>query len=282
MTDSSAENPALRRRQLGATRIGAVGRGRETAEPSRSATRSRSSPSTRSSACRSSAALVGARRARDPQPGHTPRPPGRPGSRASGSTAKMTTQIADHVASPVPHDREAAAQLVAVVPTDADGHERHEGVPICGDRDPPGAAEQHRHPGLPVDKTRTVQLLRPRRTNCSIAAGKATHDARPARPPRGARGRALHVQVRPVGRLDRSRSCRRRPGRRRRRRCSSSQKRRLKDQLKQPLNKTLPLPTPPLPTEAEDLAEAATIDKLTLPSSLLVRATSRIETGGAR
>ena len=53
----------------------------------------------------------------------------------------------------------------------------------------------------------------------------------------------------------------------------------LKDQLKQPLNKTLPLTTPPLPG-AEDLAEAATIDKLTL-KNIFSYEYQPIETGGA-
>ena len=53
----------------------------------------------------------------------------------------------------------------------------------------------------------------------------------------------------------------------------------LKDQLKQPLNKTLPLATPPLP-DAEDLAEAATIDKLTLKNIFSYELTA-LQTGGA-
>jgi hypothetical protein len=53
----------------------------------------------------------------------------------------------------------------------------------------------------------------------------------------------------------------------------------LKDQLSQPLSKTLPLATPPLP-EAEDLAEAATIDKLTLTNIFSYELTA-LQTGGA-
>lgn len=53
----------------------------------------------------------------------------------------------------------------------------------------------------------------------------------------------------------------------------------LKDQLKQPLSKTLPLATPPLPN-AENLAEAATIDKLTLKNVFSYELTA-IQTGGA-
>jgi hypothetical protein len=50
-------------------------------------------------------------------------------------------------------------------------------------------------------------------------------------------------------------------------------------QLKEPLSKTLPLTTPPLP-EAEDLREAATIDKLTL-KNLFTYEYTRLQNGGA-
>ena len=53
----------------------------------------------------------------------------------------------------------------------------------------------------------------------------------------------------------------------------------LKEELKQPIEKTLPLKTPPLP-DAEDLAEAATIDKLTL-KHIFEYEYQPIETGGA-
>ena len=53
----------------------------------------------------------------------------------------------------------------------------------------------------------------------------------------------------------------------------------LKDQLKQPLTKTLSLATPPLP-DAEDLGEAATIDKLTL-KRVFSYELQALQTGGA-
>jgi hypothetical protein len=53
----------------------------------------------------------------------------------------------------------------------------------------------------------------------------------------------------------------------------------LKDQLKEPLSKTLPLATPPLPS-AENLAEQATIDKLTLKNIFSYEYTA-LQTGGA-
>jgi hypothetical protein len=53
----------------------------------------------------------------------------------------------------------------------------------------------------------------------------------------------------------------------------------LKHQLHQPLNKTLPLDTPPLPTAA-DRAERSTIDKLTLPHMFTYKLTA-LQTGGA-
>jgi hypothetical protein len=53
----------------------------------------------------------------------------------------------------------------------------------------------------------------------------------------------------------------------------------LKNQLHQPLNKTLPLDTPPLPTAA-DTTEQSTIDKLTLPHMFTYKLTT-LQTGGA-
>jgi hypothetical protein len=53
----------------------------------------------------------------------------------------------------------------------------------------------------------------------------------------------------------------------------------LTDQLHQPLSKTLPFETPPLPT-ASDNTEKATIDKLTLPHMFTYELTA-LQTGGA-
>jgi len=53
----------------------------------------------------------------------------------------------------------------------------------------------------------------------------------------------------------------------------------LKQQLQQPLSKTLPLATPPLPT-APDNVERSTIDKLTLPHMFTYELTA-LQTGGA-
>lgn len=53
----------------------------------------------------------------------------------------------------------------------------------------------------------------------------------------------------------------------------------LKQQLSQPLSKTLPLDTPPLPSSADPL-EAATIDKLTEPH-LYTYSLTALQTGGA-
>jgi hypothetical protein len=53
----------------------------------------------------------------------------------------------------------------------------------------------------------------------------------------------------------------------------------LKEQLSKPISKTLPLATPPLPG-SEDLAEAATIDKLTLKNMFSYELTA-LQTGGA-
>ena len=53
----------------------------------------------------------------------------------------------------------------------------------------------------------------------------------------------------------------------------------LVDQLHQPLSKTLPLQTPPLPTAA-DQTEKVAIDKLTLPHMFTYQLTA-LQTGGA-
>jgi hypothetical protein len=53
----------------------------------------------------------------------------------------------------------------------------------------------------------------------------------------------------------------------------------LKAELNQPITKTLPLVTPPLPTSS-DIGEAATIDKLTLPHMFTYTLTA-LQTGGA-
>jgi hypothetical protein len=53
----------------------------------------------------------------------------------------------------------------------------------------------------------------------------------------------------------------------------------VQDQLHKPLNKTLPLDTPPLPS-APDTVEQATIDKLTLPHMFTYELTA-LQTGGA-
>jgi hypothetical protein len=53
----------------------------------------------------------------------------------------------------------------------------------------------------------------------------------------------------------------------------------LKGQLHQPLQRTLPLDTPPLPSAADNL-EQATIDKLTLPHMFMYKLTA-LQTGGA-
>jgi len=53
----------------------------------------------------------------------------------------------------------------------------------------------------------------------------------------------------------------------------------LENQLRTPLNKTLPLDTPPLPTAA-DTVEQSTIDKLTLPHTFTYKL-SALQSGGA-
>ncbi len=158
----------------------------------------------------------------------------------------------------------AGAQLVGVVAEPLAVHERH--------------PQARRSRSVAVRKTANsnngIRLL-PDPEHLRRPALRARHElldrdragdrpARPARAPRGARARALHLQVRPGGRARSSPTCRRRPARR-----AATllyfQKANLTQQLSQPLDKTLPLAKPPLPT-APDTSEASTIDKLTLPA----------------
>ena len=102
---------------------------------------------------------------------------------------------------------------------------------------------------FPSNKTWTVQSSAASAKNCSIACGKATLDARPARAARGARGRALHVQVRAVGRLGRRLHAA--AARRRRRRRSSTSEEQPQGTALAAAEQDADAATPPLPTDAE-------------------------------
>ena len=195
-------------------------------------------------------AIVGARRPDPAEPGRSPRPPGRPGSPRRASTAKMTSADRRPRRAPVPLNGRGA-QLVAVVPSAPKVDERHQGREDLGDRDPQDAAEQHRHPGLPVEQDVDVPVLRPRRRAAR---------SRPARR-RATRGRlvrreALEVALytfKFVPSVDSIVAFMPPPPGQTTTTLLFLQKSNLKDQLSQPLNKTLTLRRPPLPTDRRHL-----------------------------
>jgi hypothetical protein len=176
-----------------------------------------------------------------------------------GTTASVTSQIADHVSHQY-HLNKKGTQLVAVVaepPVVTSGTHK---ITISN------IAVQNAKPGKSIDIINSggtwVDQLCGLTPSCSIASGKATVErGRLVRrealevalytfkfvpsinavvafmpPPPGGSSTLLYLQ-----RAD------------------------LKKQLSEPLSKTLPLTNPPLPT-SPDKQEAATIDKLTLPA----------------
>ena len=190
----------------------------------------------------------------------------------------MTTEIADHVAARVPPEQEGrAARRGRLRPADRSraGRTRSTISHIAVQQ---AATERQGHPGRPVGE----HLDR-----CSSAAsaaelldrlGPAERDPRPARPPRGARGRALHVQVR-AGDHSRSwRSCRRRPAQTAVDAPLPAEGATSRSSSPQPLRKTLPLvrrrrcrPTPDTQGGGDDRQADA-------PGGLLVQAASSSRT----
>ena len=96
---------------------------------------------------------------------------------------------------------EAGGQLLAVLSSNARHHERQPQGAAERDRDP--QARRRATPASASSSTSNTRLytLCGLGKNCSIEGGTAVRYEGPARPPRGARGRALHVQVRAVCRL---------------------------------------------------------------------------------
>jgi hypothetical protein len=181
---------------------------------------------------------------------------------ASGTTAKVTDEIASHVAQDY-HLNKAGAQLVAVVagPPDLQNGTHKIGISHIAVR-----KKANSNVNIEVDATGATwtDQLCGLGTSCSIASGQAT-DTRGRLVRREALEVALYtfkfepaiksvVAFMPPP-----------PGQ-----TASTllylQKANLTQQLSQPLRKTLPLAKPPLPT-VTDATEAATIDKLTLPST---------------
>ena len=138
-----------------------------------------------------------------------PHHPSRRGQRArrgrrwkpkTGNVTSMTKQISDHIAASY-RLSEAGGQLLAVLSSKPAITSGTPASPAEGDRDPQGAAEQRRHPhhrrhleDAPVHPLRAREELLDRERYSIGYEGTA-------RPARGARDGALHLQVRSVGRL---------------------------------------------------------------------------------
>jgi hypothetical protein len=189
--------------------------------------------------------------------------------------AAMTKQISDHIASQY-RMTEGGGQLLAVIPTDATIANGNQKVPLraIAIRRAPQSNTGIRVIG--TDKTR-LYILCGLGKNCSIEGGKASL-TRGRLVRREALEAALYT-FKFVPSVDSVLAYMPPAPNSTTSEVLFLEKDALKDQLKQPLNKTLPLATPPLP-DAEDLQEAATIDKLTL-KNVFSYEYQPIETGGA-
>jgi hypothetical protein len=209
------------------------------------------------------------------RPGHESSPAWSSWKPANGGVAAMTKQIADHIASQY-RLTEGGSQLLAVLPTDATITNGNQKVPLraIAIRRAPQSNTGIRV--ITADKTR-LYILCGLGKNCSIEGGKAsTTRGRLVR--REALEAALYT-FKFVPSVD-SVLAYMPPGPN----STTSEvlfleKDAFKDQLKQPLEKTLTAKTTPLP-DSEDLGEAATIDKLTL-KHVFSYEYQPIETGGA-
>jgi len=209
------------------------------------------------------------------RPGHTSSPTWSSWKPENAAVGAMTKQIADHVAATY-RMTEGGGQLLAMLPTDASITNGAQKVPLRAIivRKKPQVNEGYR--ALGTEKTR-LYILCGLGKNCSIEGGKASQ-TRGRLVRREALEAALYtfkfvpsvdtvLAYMPPGPNSTSSEV------------LLLEKEALKEELKQPLTKTLSLKTPPLP-DAEDLAEAATIDKLTL-KHLFDYEYQPIETGGA-
>ena len=194
---------------------------------------------------------------------------------SGGSVGTMTKQISDHVASQY-RLSEGGSQLLAVLPSDATITNGNQKVPLR-------AVAVRRAPQnnagirvLGTEKTRLYNLCGLGK-NCSIEGGQASQTRG-----RLVRREALEIALytfKFVPSVDSILAYMPPAPNSTTSEVLYLEKDSFKDQLKQPLRKTLPLATPPLPS-AEDLAEAATIDKLTL-KNVFTYEDQPIETGGA-
>jgi len=209
------------------------------------------------------------------RPGHEASPAWSSWKPENGGVAAMTKQIADHIGAQY-RMTEGGSQLLAVLPTDASITNGNQKVPLraIAIRRAPQTNTGIRVIG--TEKTR-LYILCGLGKNCSIEGGKAsTTRGRLVR--REALEAALYT-FKFVPSVD-SILAYMPPGPN----ATSSEvlfleKDAFKDQLKQPLQKTLTAKTTPLP-DSEDLGEAKTIDDLTL-KHVFTYEYQPIETGGA-
>jgi hypothetical protein len=209
------------------------------------------------------------------RPGHHPGPPWSTWKPPNGSTQKITTAIADHVAHRY-RLSENGGQLVAVIASKPQVTSGTQNIAIkaVAVRKAPQS-----NTGIAIYSTDKAEnyTLCGLGAHCSIGTGTAT----PARG-RLVRREALEVALYTFKFAPSIDSIAAfmppAPGQ------STSyvlylRKDDLKDQLHKPLQTTLPLQTPPLPT-ASDSLEKSTIDKLTLPHIFTYELTA-LQTGGA-
>jgi hypothetical protein len=207
-------------------------------------------------------------------PGHYSPPPWSTWKPPSGSSQKVAAAIADHVARRY-RLSETGGQLVAAIasPPQVTSGTQKISIKAVAVRKAPQS-----NTGIAIygtDKTKDYTLCG-LGAHCSIGTGKATMT-------RGllVRREALELALytfKFAPDVDSIAAFMPPPGQ-----ASSSilylRKDDLKDQLHQPLHKTLPLDTPPLPT-APDNVEQSTIDRLTLPHMFTYKLAA-LQTGGA-
>jgi len=208
-------------------------------------------------------------------PGHHASPPWSAWKPPSGSSQQVTAAIADHIAKRY-RLSETGGQLAAVIasPPQVTSGTHNIAIKAVAVRKAPRS-----NAGIAIygtDKTKDYTLCG-LSAHCSIATGKATV-TRGLLVRREALELALYTFKFAPSVDSIAAFMPPPPGK-----TSSSilylQKHDLKDQLHQPLNKTLPLNTPPLPT-ATDTVEQSTINKLTLPHMFTYELTA-LQTGGA-
>jgi hypothetical protein len=208
-------------------------------------------------------------------PGAHAAPPWSTWKPPSGSSQKVTAAIADHVAHRY-RLSETGGQLVAAIasPPQVTSGTHNIAIKAVAVRKPPQSNTGIAIYGTDQAKDYTLCGLG---AHCSIAAGKATMTHG-----RLVRREALELALYTFKFAPNVDSIAAfmppPPGQ-----TSSSilylRKDDLKGQVRKPLNKTLPLDMPPLPSAADNL-EQATIDKLTLPHLFAYKLTA-LQTGGA-